>query len=196
MNSCQWLRQMLLGHVLNLDVSVLVGDMHMCCCFVCIIYLLCYCFRCTSCVQEAVKKNRAEKNPWKHIFIIHTYITHNLAPTWTCFNTQMYSKQKIRQTNSSSTRYTRMLPQLTFIRPNPITPLGVHSRKVVGQFLVFPRRLVVNLWLEQSKSSFNRGLDDRGVGWILWNHFLDEFERGSLGRERSYFPCYRHELNR
>jgi hypothetical protein len=193
MNSCQWLRQMLLGHVRNLDVSVLVGDMHI---FVLWMY---YIFASLQ-VHIMCARSSEKKIEQKKILI---YLSILLSLTISAHRHehalihQMYSKQKIRQTNSSSTRYTRMLPQLTFIRPNHITPLGVHSRKVVGQFQVFPRRLVVNSWLEQKKSSFKRGLSHYEGGWILWNHFLDELERGSLGeRERSFFPCYRHELNK
>jgi len=139
--------------------------------------------RYTSCVQEAVKKKIEQKKILIYLSILLS-LTISAHRHEHALIHQMYSKQKIRQTNSSSTRYTRMLPQLTFIRPNPIMPLGVHSRKVVGQFQVFPRRLVVNSWLEQKKSSFKRGLSHYEGGWILWNHFLDELERGSLGRER------------
>ena len=102
----------------------------------------------------------------------------------------MYSKQKIRQTNSSSTRYTRMLPQLHIIRNNPIMPRGVHSRKVVGQFQVFPRRLVVNSWLEQDKSIKREG----AVTLWGWVDFVESFpwrvwEREFGGeREVLFFP--------
>ena len=68
---------MLLGHVRNLDVSVLVGDMYMCLLLFGLYYIVASLqVHNMMCARSSEKKNRTEKNP---NISFYSSITHNLC---------------------------------------------------------------------------------------------------------------------